>query len=114
MGIKNFIKKWKEENTLKGTVCHYTSYFTTVDGKEHKDTKYKYIAEDLITVPGPQYMMQQVKYMGYLTDDEDKMYLLHNVVSIEWVKDDEVENVPLHMEKVFYDKDSIKKGENEL
>lgn len=97
----NFIK---EINNTKGTICHYTAHFKTIDGTEHICSKFNYIAPDKINCSAPEYIMSYVREDGYMTDDNDVMYILQNIISIQWECDDIIDNVKLEDYQVFYNK----------
>lgn len=46
--------------------------------------------------------MIDVDQDGYMKDDDDNMYILNNILSIRWAKDDVKYNVALKEFKVFY------------
>ncbi|MDO4966781.1 MAG: hypothetical protein Q4E51_08760 [Lachnospiraceae bacterium] len=102
--IKELIAKFKEWNTIRGTICHYTAHFVTTDGVSHCYTRYRYGAPEQIRCSVPEYIMIDIKSDGYLKDDNGVMYPLQNVASISWECDDIVEGVALEEYRVFYDK----------
>ena len=102
--FKKLFAKLKEMNTIRGTICHYTAHFTTVDGATHSYNKYRYGAPEQIRCSVPEYIMLDVKSDGYLKDNDGVMYPLQNVVSISWECDDTIEGVVLDEYQVFYDK----------
>lgn len=102
--LKKLLAKTKEKNPIRGTLCHYTAHFTTIDGKEHSSNQYRYGAPEYLECPVPEYIMIDVKTDGYLKDDDGIMYPLQNVVSISWECDDIIENAILNEYQIFYDK----------
>lgn len=101
--FKKLFAKVKEMNTIRGTICHYTAHFTTIDGTTHSFNKYRYGAPAQISCTVPEYIMMNVKSDGYLKDNDGVMYPLQNVVSISWECDDTIEGVALEEYQVFYD-----------
>lgn len=101
--IKELIAKFKEQKTIRGTLCHYTAHFVTTDGVNHCYTHYRYGVQERIRSI-PEYIMVDVKSDGYLKDDNDVMYPLQNIVSISWECDDTIEDAVLEEYKIFYDK----------
>jgi hypothetical protein len=59
--------------------------FTTMDGKEHESGYYHWIDAEQINIPAPAFIMRSVVNEGYLTGDDDLMYPLSNIVSINWI-----------------------------
>lgn len=102
--FKKLFAQIKEMNTIRGTICHYTAHFTTVDGVTHSFNKFRYGAPEQLTCSVPEYIMIDVKSDGYLKDNDGVMYPLQNVVSISWECDDTIEGVVLEECQVFYDK----------
>lgn len=102
--LKKLLAKTKEMITIRGTLCHYTAHFTTIDGKEHSFNQYRYGTPEYLKCSVPEYIMIDVKSDGYLKDNDGIMYPLQNVVSISWECDDIIENAILKEYEVFYDK----------
>ena len=70
----------KEIVTLK----KYKPIFTTTDGKVHEGHEYKWAIEERLRCSIPEYLMIDIKSDGYIKDVNDIMYMLTNVISIEW------------------------------
>lgn len=102
--LKKLIAKFKEWDTIRGTIYHYTVHFTTVDGATHSYNRYRYGAPEQISCSVPEYIMISVKSDGYLKDNNGVMYPLQNVISISWECDDIIDGVALEEYRVFYDK----------
>lgn len=102
--IKEWFARIKEVNTIKGTICHYTAHFKTIDNVEHTYSKFRYGAPDKITCALPDYIMSYVREDGYLKDDNGLMYPLQNIISIQWECDDILNDIELKEYQIFYDK----------
>lgn len=72
---------WNKEMIL---VEHYVAEFTTVDGKEHYDAHFPFVAPDFIRCSVPEYLMIGVKY---LQEDDNTFFPIENIISIKWNKD---------------------------
>lgn len=68
----------------KITIRRYKPIFVTVDGKEHEGYTYNWIITNRLRCSPPNYIMIDVTSDGYLKDTNGVMYLLNNIVSIDW------------------------------
>lgn len=66
------------------SAVHYTAEFITVDGVKHYDSHFRYVNPAVLVCTVPEFLMIDVKYFK---DDEEFMYPLQNVVSINWILD---------------------------
>lgn len=62
----------------------YKPVFITVDGKEHEGPEYNWIIPSRIKCSPSKYIMIDVKSDGYLEDKDGVMYILSNIISIDW------------------------------
>lgn len=67
----------------KVTARRYRATFTTVDGKEHEGCVYNWMLINRVINP-ERYIMIDVQSDGYIEDSNGIMYLLSNIVSIDW------------------------------
>lgn len=75
-----FKKLFKKE---KVTLQKYKPFFVTVDGVRHEGLEYKWaIKEKIDNVP--KYFMYDIKSDKYIEDKNGIMYMLNNIISIEW------------------------------
>jgi hypothetical protein len=72
----------------------YKPVFVTVDGREHEGPTYNWIIPSRIKCDPSTYIMYDVSSDGYLRDKEGVMYILSNIISIDWqvVEEKEVED----------------------
>lgn len=82
-----FKKTKKQED--KVTIQKFYPFFKTVDGAWHNGSEYKWAIAERLLCSVPEYIMTRVKLDGYLTDRDDVMYPLANIISIEWKKVEE-------------------------
>ena len=80
------IKK-QEDKTV--TIQKFRPFFKTVDKQFHEGCEYKWAIAERLLCSVPEYIMIRVKSDGYLTDKDDVMYPLANIISIEWKKVEE-------------------------
>ncbi len=85
-------KKLFEKPKIK--IQKYKPIFITVDGKEHEGQTYNWIIPSRIKCTPPTYIMYDVSSDGYLRDKEGILYILNNIISINWqvVEEREVED----------------------
>lgn len=85
-------KKLFENPKIK--IQRYKPVFVTVDGKEHEGTTYNWIIPTRIKCSPSTYIMYDVSSDGYLKDKKGVMYILSNIISIDWrvVEEKEVED----------------------
>lgn len=85
-------KKLFENPKIK--IQRYKPVFVTVDGKEHEGLTYNWIIPTRIKCSPSTYIMYGVSSDGYLKDKEGVMYILSNIISIDWqvVEEKEVED----------------------
>ena len=72
-----------KENTI--TIQKFKPFFVTTDGVRHEGLDYPWYIADRLQCTVPEYIMLDIKSNGYIEDKNKVMYLLSNVVSIEWV-----------------------------
>ena len=82
-----FKKTKKPEN--KVTIQKFRPFFKTVDKQFHEGCEYRWAIAERLFCSVPEYIMTRVKSDGYLTDRDDIMYPLANIISIEWKKVEE-------------------------
>lgn len=89
--IYMFKKLFRKE---KINIRKYKPVFITVDGKEHEGPVYNWIIVDRLKCSAPEYIMIDVRSDSYLRDKEGIMYILSNIISIDWqlVEEREVED----------------------
>jgi len=68
----------------KINIRKYKPVFITVDGKEHEGLEYNWIIINRLKCSAPEYIMIDVTSDGYLRDKEGIMYILSNIISIDW------------------------------
>ena len=61
----------------------YKAVFTTVDGKEHEGCTYNWMLINRVRNP-EHYIMIDIKSDGYIEDVAGVMYILNNVISLDW------------------------------
>lgn len=83
------------------TAVHFTGIFTTIDGKEHKDPNFLYVNPNRLTISVQDYLTAQIIANKYMTDEENIVYPLVNIVSIHWILDSMI-NVKDDNWKIFY------------
>ena len=85
-------KKLFENPKIK--IQRYKPFFVTVDGKEHEGSTYNWIIPARIKCSPSTYIMYDVSSDGYLRDENGVMYILSNIISIDWrvVEEKEVED----------------------
>lgn len=76
-----FKKLFKKE---KVTLCRYKPIFITVDGKKHEGRTSDWVITQKIRTPVPDYLMLDIKEDGYVKDNFGNMYILSNIICIEW------------------------------
>lgn len=88
------IKEIFKSTLPKINIRKYKPVFITVDGKEHEGPTYNWIIPSRIKCTPPTYIMYDVSSDGYLRDKEGVMYILSNIISIDWqvVEEKEVED----------------------
>lgn len=99
---------WKKDKKEIVNLKKYQPFFVTKDGVEHEGCDYKWFREDAFTSI-PIYLMDVSNSSGYMTDNNFVMYLMHNVISVEWRLIGE--------KKVIYDshyKDRLKFDDDEV
>ena len=79
--LNNKIKEIKEKEV---TIKKYKPYFITTDEKKHEGATYGWYVADRLNCTVPQYLMSFIREDGYIEDRSGIMYLLSNVMSIEW------------------------------
>lgn len=67
----------------KVTARRYRATFTTVDGKEHKGCVYNWMLINRVRDP-ERYIMIDIQSDGYIEDSNGIMYILSNIVSVDW------------------------------
>lgn len=87
----------------------YRPIFKTIDGEEHVGIRYKYADENRVKGSVPELLMISVKNNGYLVDMESKMYLIPNIISIEWdLVDEQIKQYQGKYEwQIYYDKEEV-------
>jgi hypothetical protein len=68
----------------KINIRKYKPVFITVDGKEHEGPEYNWIIINRLKCSAPEYIMIDVTSDGYLRDKKGIMYILSNIISIDW------------------------------
>lgn len=88
------IKELFKSTLPKIKVQRYKPVFVTVDGMEHEGPTYNWIIPSRIKCSPSTYIMYDVSSDGYLRDKEGVMYILSNIISINWqvVEEREVED----------------------
>ncbi len=88
------IKELFKSTLPKIKVQRYKPVFVTVDGREHEGPTYNWIIPSRIKCSPSTYIMYDVSSDGYLKDKEGVMYILSNIISIDWqiVEEREVED----------------------
>lgn len=71
------------------TIQQYKCIFTTIDGATHNGFTTRWAIADRLRCTVPDYVMIDIKSQGYIWDENHNMYILSNVISIEWIKVDE-------------------------
>ena len=74
----------------KVTLQKYKANFTTVDGIKHSGLTYAWAVKDRLRCGVPEYIMIDIKSEGYIEDENEVMYMLQNVISIEWKLEKEI------------------------
>ena len=109
---------WKKKKDQK--IIHLQRFqpsFITTDGLEHKGYKYNWFNADGLLCTVPEYIMIYIKSDGYIKDQNDVMYPLQNILSIDWKLIDEkvvLDNFSHELKVVFTDKEVLKMDEYEL
>lgn len=85
-------KKLFEKPKIK--IQKYKPVFITVDGKEHEGPEFNWIIPCRIKCTPSKYIMYDISSDGYLRDKEGIMYILNNIISIDWqvIEEREVED----------------------
>jgi hypothetical protein len=78
------IKELFRSTLPKIKVQKYKPVFVTVDGKEHEGPVYNWIIPSRIKCSPSTYIMYDVSSDGYLKDKDGVMYILSNIISIDW------------------------------
>ena len=68
----------------KITIQKFQAIFTTIDGVERESPAYNWAISDRITCSVPEYLIIDIKSDGYIQDENNIMYPLFNILSIEW------------------------------
>jgi hypothetical protein len=115
--IINKIKKYyKDLNTPpKVTLRKYQPFFTTIDNVVHEGIQYNYGIVDRLTYSKslPRDIMIDIKHDDYIEDSAGTMYLLANVVSIEWKLLDELIVYDIFdIYKTFVNSDELEEAKN--
>lgn len=78
----------------KINIRKYKPVFITVDGKEHEGHEYNWIIVNRLKCSAPEYIMIDIRSDGFLRDKEGIMYILSNIISIDWriVEEREIED----------------------
>ena len=113
---------WRKKNKepKKPRVIHlqrFQPFFTTTDGVEHEGYEYNWFNTDGLLCTIPEYIMIRIKSDGYIEDQNDVMYPLQNILSIDWKLIDEkvvLDNFCHEFEVVFTDKEVSKMDEYKL
>lgn len=66
------------------TLRKYKPIFITVDNVKHEGIKYNWIIIDRLSCGAPEYLIEDIISDGYIEDKEHIMYILTNVISVEW------------------------------
>ena len=112
---------WRKNKELKKPkVIHlqrFQPFFITMDGTKHKGCKCKWFTADGLLCTVPEYIMIHIKSDGYIEDQNDVMYTLQNILSINWKLIDEkavLDNFYHEFKVVFTDKEVSKMDEYKL
>jgi|GEM_PF-6693437 len=92
MTLLQKIKNWFHDDTCDPKPHKFQKWravFKTVDGEEHRTDCTKWIAHEWLICPVPEYIMIIAKEAGYIRDENDKYFLLQNIISIGWTIDEE-------------------------
>ena len=107
---------WRKKNK-EPKVIHLQRFqpiFITTDGTKHKGYKSNWFNADGLLCTVPEYIMIDIKSDGYIEDQNDVMYPLQNILSIDWKLIDEkvvLDNFSHKFEVVFTDKEVAKMDE---
>lgn len=74
----------------KVTLKKYKAAFVTIDNVRHEGCKYNWVITDRLCCRVPEYLMIDIKSDGYIEDETGIMYMLPNVISIEWALIDKI------------------------
>lgn len=86
----NILFKKKKRKTIK--VQLYSATFVTIDNISHSTgLQYDWIAPARVLCHPIEYLMISIRGDEYIMDEKYKMYLLANVISIEWKLEKEAE-----------------------
>ena len=92
----------------------FQPFFITTDGVEHEGCEYNWFNADGLSCTVPEYIMIHIKSDGYIEDQNDIMYPLQNILSIDWKLIDEkvvLDNFIHEFKVVFTDKEVAKMDE---
>lgn len=92
----------------------YKPYFTTADGIVHEGHTYKWINPDWLECTIPECLMIRINSEGYIEDKSNAMYLLSNIISIDWKKCNEVDAIGRFPKKLFFTTKELRKYANAL
>ena len=73
---------FKEKTII--TIQKFKPFFITTDGIRHEGLDYPWYIADRLRCTVPEYIMIDIKSNGYIEDKDKIMYLLPNIISIEW------------------------------
>ena len=110
----------KNKKMKKPKVIHLQRFqplFITTDGVEHEGYKYNWFNADGLLCTVPEYIMIDIKSDGYIEDQNDVMYPLQNILSIDWKLIDEkvvLDNFRHEFEVVFTNREVEKMDEYKL
>ena len=110
----------KNKEIMKPKVIHlqrFQPFFITTDGAEHEGYEYNWFNADELLCTVPEYIMIDIKSDGYIEDQNDVMYPLQNILSIDWKLIDEkvvLDNFSHEFEVVFTNGEVEKMDEYKL
>lgn len=76
-----FKKLFKKDEIV---VRKYKPIFTTIDNVKHEGPEYNWIIVNRLRCQATDYIMIDIKSDGYIKDNNGIMYILSNVISIDW------------------------------
>lgn len=111
-----FCRKKDKGDKIAKTIClqKFQPFFITTDGVEHEGYKYNWFNADRLLCTVPEYIMINIKSDGYIEDQNDVMYPLQNILSINWKLIDQkvvLDNFSHEFKVVFTDKEVAKMDE---
>ena len=109
--------KQRTKETESNSFTKISTVFITTDGVEHEGYKYNWFNADGLLCTVPEYIMIDIKSDGYIEDQNDIMYPLQNILSIDWKLIDEkvvLDNFSHKFEVAFTNREVEKMDEYKL